>query len=136
MRWLGLGAPGMPYPAALRALRGRRVSGVYAIRDRESGEVLYVGESHTGRLYETLTRHLQGWARSKGHWKGMGGPNDPGTTYDRRWAEVRWRVTSDATALRAEARWMRSLRPRDNVREGEPLTSRRAPAADLPDIPF
>ncbi len=46
-----------PYPDWVRALRGH--SGVYVIRDRASGETLYVGESHTGRLYQTLTRHFQ-----------------------------------------------------------------------------
>jgi hypothetical protein len=36
-------------------------SGVYLIRDAQTREVLYVGESHTGRLYETLTRHFYAW---------------------------------------------------------------------------
>jgi hypothetical protein len=42
----------------LRALRGQGLSGVYQIRDAGTKEVLYVGESHTGRLFETMTRHL------------------------------------------------------------------------------
>ena len=33
-------------------------SGVYVLRDRTSREVLYVGESHTGRLYRTLLHHF------------------------------------------------------------------------------
>jgi hypothetical protein len=45
------------YPDWIRALRGK--SGVYVIRDRQTGETLYVGESHKGKLYETLTRHVQ-----------------------------------------------------------------------------
>ncbi len=45
----------------LRELRGRGLSGVYLIRDVGSREIVYVGESHTGRLYETLTRHLYAW---------------------------------------------------------------------------
>lgn len=44
----------------IRSLRGR--SGAYMIRDKSSGVVLYCGESHTGRLYGTLTRHLQEWS--------------------------------------------------------------------------
>lgn len=52
-----VGERGQPYPAWLRALRGE--SGVYVIRDRRSHEILYVGESSAGRLYETLTRHFQ-----------------------------------------------------------------------------
>jgi len=43
----------------VRALDGQ--NGVYLIRDFASAEVLYVGESHTERLYDTLTRHLQQW---------------------------------------------------------------------------
>ena len=44
----------------LRDLRGG-LNGVYLIRDARTREMLYVGESHTGRLYETLTRHLYSW---------------------------------------------------------------------------
>jgi len=42
-------------------LRGRELSGVYLIRDSRSHQILYIGESHTGRLYETMTRHLYSW---------------------------------------------------------------------------
>ena len=42
----------------VRALQG--ASGVYIIR-AVAGTILYIGESHTGRLYETLTRHFQDW---------------------------------------------------------------------------
>ncbi len=45
----------------LRALRGHGHSGVYLIRDVDTREMLYIGESHTGRLYETLCRHLWAW---------------------------------------------------------------------------
>ena len=38
------------------ALRG--ADGVYIIRALD-GTILYNGESHTARLYETLTRHFQ-----------------------------------------------------------------------------
>ena len=47
------------YPAWIRGLR--RSNGVYVFRDRESGEIVYVGESHSDRLYATLTRHFQRW---------------------------------------------------------------------------
>jgi hypothetical protein len=43
------------YHAHLKMLRNPPASGVYAIIDAESEEVLYVGESHTGRLYDTIT---------------------------------------------------------------------------------
>ncbi len=44
----------------VKGLKGR--SGVYLIRERGFfGAVLYIGESHTGRLYSTLLRHFQRW---------------------------------------------------------------------------
>jgi hypothetical protein len=44
----------------VKALKGK--SGVYVIREPGFfGEVLYCGESHTGRLYATLLRHFQHW---------------------------------------------------------------------------
>lgn len=54
-----VGASGDPYPDWVRDLDGK--SGVYVIRERrgESAEIVYVGESHTDRLYDTLTRHFQ-----------------------------------------------------------------------------
>ena len=50
-----VGEPGEPYPSWVRALKGK--SGVYVIR--EDDEVVYVGQSSAGKLYETLTRHFQ-----------------------------------------------------------------------------
>lgn len=44
------------WDAALSALGD--ASGVYVFRDRDSGEVIYVGESHTGRLYRTMLHHF------------------------------------------------------------------------------
>jgi len=44
----------------VKALKGK--SGVYIIRERGLfGNVLYVGESHSDRLYSTLLRHFQHW---------------------------------------------------------------------------
>jgi excinuclease UvrABC nuclease subunit len=48
----------------IRALKGK--SGVYLIREKNGflffpGEVLYLGESHSDRLYSTLLRHFQHW---------------------------------------------------------------------------
>lgn len=43
-------------------------SGVYVIREKGFlGEIVYVGESHTGRLKKTLLRHFQHWTgKTKG----------------------------------------------------------------------
>ncbi len=51
----------------VKALKGK--SGVYVIREKahplvvflDMAEVIYIGESHTGRLYSTLLRHFQRW---------------------------------------------------------------------------
>ena len=83
-----------------------------------SSTIVYVGESHTGRLYETLTRHFQTWRRGKGWWLGqfVESDNDPGTTYDREVCEVAVRITRPGgAATAAQADLIRRLRPRDNV---------------------
>lgn len=117
-----VGHRGEPYPEWLRALRGQ--SGVYVIR--ENGVVVYVGESHTGRVYETLTRHFQAWRRWKSFWDGQYGEgHDPGLTYDRSTVEVAVRVTDHGDpALDEEAALIRRLQPRDNlVGQPEPVLS-------------
>ena len=48
----------------VRTLKGR--SGCYLIREKSDlrfflGEVVYIGESHSDRLYSTLLRHFQHW---------------------------------------------------------------------------
>lgn len=45
-------------------MKGR--SGCYLIREKNgflffNGDVVYIGESHTNRLYSTLLRHFQHW---------------------------------------------------------------------------
>lgn len=109
-----VGARGEDYPDWVRNLRGK--SGVYVIRDRASHEVLYVGESHTGRLHATLTRHFQAWRRFKGFWSGQYAEgHDPGLTYPRDRVEVAVRITSAARAVDEEARFITRLQPRDNL---------------------
>jgi hypothetical protein len=61
LTWRSPVSPDRGFADWLRAMRGQGMSGVYLIRDARSREVLYIGESHTGRLYETLTRHLYSW---------------------------------------------------------------------------
>jgi hypothetical protein len=113
-----VGGSGEPYPDWLRALRGK--SGVYIIRERQrdgSTETVYVGESHRGRLYQTLTRHFQTWRRSKKFWSGQygGQSHDPGLTYPRDKVTVATRVLSADRAIAEEARLIARLRPRDNL---------------------
>jgi hypothetical protein len=112
-----VGQPAELYPDWVRALKGK--SGVYLIRELdEHGEpaIVYVGESHTDRLYDTLTRHLQQWRRWKGFWRGQYGQgHDPGLTYDRSAVEVATRVVPPKEAIKLEARLIRKYSPRDNI---------------------
>ena len=54
-------------------------NGVYVIREHDSGTIAYVGESHSARLYGTLTRHFQRWSPKF---------DTAGPTYDRGDVEV------------------------------------------------
>ncbi len=119
-----VGDRGEPYPEWVRALKDE--AGVYVIRDAETHEVLYVGSS-SGRLYDTLTRHLQTWRRYKGFWRGQFAEGaDPGLTYPRGEVAVAVRLTSPDDALDEEMRLIARLRPRDN-QIGQP---------ELEDAPF
>jgi hypothetical protein len=113
-----VGDSGERYPDWVRALDGK--SGVYVIKEIQrdgTAEVVYVGESHSGKLYDTLTRHLQTWQRSKKFWRDQfgGQGHDPGLTYPRHRVLVAARVLSPARAMAEETRLIRKLRPRDNL---------------------
>lgn len=119
-----VGARGEPYPAWVRDLKQK--SGIYVIR--QAGETVYVGESHSNKLYETLTRHFQTWRRWKGFWQGQYGEgHDPGLTYQRDSVEVAVRTTPADEAIDEEARLIQRLRPRDNLL-GQP--------PELEEVPF
>jgi excinuclease UvrABC nuclease subunit len=83
-------------------------NGVYVVRTRADdvagSSVLYVGESHTGRLGKTLSRHFQTWE----------GPT-AGPTYD---ANAVWCAVVETPAEMAVATQnalIEKLKPRDNV---------------------
>jgi len=113
-----IGASGR-YPDWVRALRGK--SGVYLIRERQrdgTNPVVYIGESHADRLYQTLTRHFQTWRRHKKFWSGQytgSQSHDPGLTYNRARCTVAVRVLSPERAMTEETRLIARLRPRDNL---------------------
>jgi hypothetical protein len=121
-----IGGSGERYPDWVRALRGK--SGVYLIRERQrdgSNPVVYIGESHAGRLYQTLTRHFQTWRRHKKFWSGQytgSQSHDPGLTYHRARCTVAVRVLAPERAIAEEARLIARLRPRDNL-TGQPEES-------------
>jgi alkanesulfonate monooxygenase SsuD/methylene tetrahydromethanopterin reductase-like flavin-dependent oxidoreductase (luciferase family) len=116
LEFSAVGAAGA-YPDWVRALRGR--SGAYVIAERQrSGEALivYVGESHAGRLYETLTRHFQQWKRTKKWWLGKYGRLDsPGVTYQRGRCVVAVVLTPADVAAELQWQLIEQLRPRDNI---------------------
>ncbi len=94
---------GEPYPDWIRSLDGG--NGVYFIRDRGTGEVTYIGESHSSRLYSTLTRHFQSWTDKY---------NTAGTTYDRGDIEVAVILVPDDHALYLQNELICIFDPRDN----------------------
>lgn len=122
--WASLGAPGDPYPAWVRALRAE--SGVYVIREKGlfGSTVVYVGESHSGTLKKTLTRHFQGWKRSKAFWEEFFNPSgsstDPGRTYDRDKCEVRIWVCPAGKAVDLQFEKIAEYKPRDNLIKAPP----------------
>ena len=92
--WLGhlAGANGV-YVARRRARRG------------EKALVLYVGESHTHRLRETLQRHFQNW-----------NGKTAGPTFDAAETEVAFEVfLSGDKAIKRQDALIRRLRPIHNV---------------------
>lgn len=139
-----VGSPGELFPAWLRSLDG--ASGVYVIRDADTREVLYVGESHTGRLSKTIVRHLQRWNRDKAFWAGAGfSRNDPGTRYRRGDVEVAAFKVPASRAVRVQDSLIVELDPRDNVQgvdeqaraeKRRARRRRRIVPSMLPDLPF
>lgn len=115
-------------------LEGR--NGVYLIRPAGGGEVLYIGESHRGRLKKTLTRHL--W-----NWEGPGS----GPTYAPHEVEIAVELVDDAgDVVRRQFELIQQLRPRDNEQDGRwllmqhwrPRTLNKTEASELQpdDVPF
>lgn len=102
------GSPG--FAGWVRALRSASASGVYVIRDARTGRTIYVGQSSTGRLYGTLTRHFQRWDPS--YWT-------DGATYDRAQVLVAIEETHPDDARPRERALLRRLCPRDNVDKPE-----------------
>jgi hypothetical protein len=90
-----------PWPSWVREIGA--ASGVYVIRDKLSGRVLYVGESHTGRLRKTLLRHFQQWSGKTA-----------GKTYNRGSVEVCVLKVSAGRAVRLQNFLIVELQPRDN----------------------
>lgn len=92
---------GKGYDERLR--RCRNLSGAYIIRRRATGVNLYVGESHTGNLYDTVTRHFRAWSGETA-----------GFTVDRGDVEVRIKTCPPSAAPGLQNKWIKHLDPRSN----------------------
>ena len=100
------------FAAWVRDTRG--YSGVYLIRSRDGGwlgggpteprEIVYIGESHTARLYETLTRHFQQWS------------SPSNVVYERERVDVSIALLDGADAIAEQDRQILRWTPRDNAR--------------------
>ncbi len=134
-----VGAAGA-YPDWVRDLRGYSGSYVIAEQRRGGGDapVVYVGESHTGKLYETLTRHFQQWRRAKKWWAGQFGRTDaPGTTYQRGRCLVAVVLSPAGQAIELQWLLIAQLHPRDNlVGQVEDAAEDLDQVAELEPAPF
>jgi hypothetical protein len=98
-----IGDTGQRYPDWLRGLDGH--NGVYLIREHDSTEIAYVGESHSDRLYGTLTRHFQRWSPKH---------DTAGPTYARATVEIAVILVPKTHAPRLQNELICELAPRDN----------------------
>jgi hypothetical protein len=128
------GGRGQTWAPWVYALKGK--TGSYVIRDERTHQVLYVGESHTRRLFETLTRHLQQW---NGYGSGVSYANE------RKRLEVAVIELPSADVEDKQYELIARLAPRDNQRDGhslydvdedEAIAAAAAIDDDLSDIPF
>lgn len=120
---------------ALREYGGGAVPGVYFIRDRRSGRVVYIGHSKSN-LVKTLYRHFQAW-EERDHVHATYDPSGP-------W-QVRFIVgMGPAQAVEMERQLIQRHQPRDNghkyaPRGWQPPRSEDAidrALRDLGDFPF
>ena len=93
---------GEDWPEWIRELTDQ--SGVYIIRAADTGRILYVGESHTGRLKKTVLRHFQAWSGKTA-----------GKRYNRSEVEIAIVPTKPAKAVTAQNALISQLDPRDNT---------------------
>lgn len=113
--------PGGRYPARMPGM----IHGVYAIRDAKSHAVLYVGESHTARLRDTMRRHLARWIDA----------GKQRESYRRSAVQVAWREVPQAEVLDAEAALIAHYAPQDNTKGLEPDEWGTGPAQASPGAP-
>lgn len=123
------GDTGDKYPAWIQALDGK--SGVYVIKRKRDGKILYVGESHSHALKKTLIRHFQQWRRDKQNRHAVHDwHRHTGRTYDRDEVLVFALVTRKDQAQKIQYRLIQRLAPLHNDVDGS------GEFGDLSDVPF
>ncbi len=83
-----------------------KVCGVYVIASKQTGKILYVGESHTNQLRRTLFRHFNAWPLDYFH-------KEPRAVYDRHRVTVSVYVTPCHQAIEFQNELICKLQPRD-----------------------
>lgn len=122
------GHPGDRYPEWIASITGK--SGVYVIKSKR-GRILYVGESHTGRLKATLVRHFQRWKRDKlNKFTKTDWSRTTGQVYDRGDCLVWLHPCRKDMAQKLQYVLIQQLNPRDNSVDGQ------GQLGDLSDVPF
>lgn len=97
------GAGGRTFAPWVNALRNS--SGAYVIRRKGDHRVLYIGESHTGRLADTIKRHFYPWRddQSRKHFTARAGA-----------VQVAVRVTPQNAAVSTQNKLIDRLNPEHN----------------------
>jgi hypothetical protein len=116
------------YSSTLQLLSRGKHSGVYAILDRRSHQVLYIGESHSGRLFDTITRHFRSWSMPRG--ADPQGRRRGGEMYERSQVAIAYALTPAELAQEIQYAEIQRLRPRDNDIDG--CGAHPTAACDLP----
>ncbi len=128
-RWLRLVLDGGSYNPRVRALAHQR-SGAYAIRERDSHRVMYVGESSCGKLWKTMLRHFQApesfakvretgvFRKGAQHYDVAIWPTSKGVRRCTRQGAGK-NEAGDQKALEAQAKWIASLSPEKNKDDGK-----------------
>lgn len=117
---------GLYYADRLENLRGRYASGVYAFFDARTRECLYIGESHSGRLFDTITRHFRAWKINFA--RDAQGRRYGGRTYNREKIRMDFIETDERDAADTQYAEIQRLQPRDNVIDGVTVV----PPDDIP----
>ena len=115
---------GRYFPDWMNEFNGK--SGAYIIRDRSSKRILYIGESHTGRLAATLKRHFWTWEDE---------PEREHFTFDPAAVEVAFYVTTRKAAKAIQDELIAHYLPRDN-KAGIPADVLQDRSAVIPGLPF